>query len=63
MEIFYSLTTTCYNSFLSRNKKNGAPTAAITIPTGNSIGAKIIRANVSLIVTVAIPKKIVAGNK
>ena len=37
-----------HNCLLSRNKKNGAPSAAMMMPTGSSTGAKATRANVSL---------------
>ena len=49
------------SSRLSRYRKNGAPSIAIKIPTGNSVGAKIVRANVSLIVTTAAPKVAAPG--
>ena len=50
-------------SLLSKNRKKGAPKKAIIMPTGNSIGAKITRAKVSLKVTIATPNKAAAGNK
>ena len=52
-----------HNSFLNKYKKNGAPNIAIKIPTGNSVGAKIIRAKVSLIETTAAPRNAAPGNK
>ena len=52
-----------HNSLRSKYKKNGAPSIAIKIPTGNSVGAKIVRAKVSLIVTTAAPNNAAPGNK
>ena len=52
-----------YNSLRRRNKKNGAPSIAIKIPTGNSVGANIILANVSLKVKTVAPKNAEVGSK
>ena len=52
-----------YNSRRNKYKKNGAPIIAIKIPTGNSVGAKIVRVTVSLNVTTAAPKNAALGSK
>ena len=50
-----------HTSFRKRNKKNGAPMKAMMMPTGNSAGARISRAAVSLKVTVATPRMAAPG--
>src|SRR5882672_1851790 len=46
-----------------RNRKNGAPRIAVTMPTGNSAGAANVRANVSATSRTSAPKQAVAGNR
>ena len=63
MALLLGLKVFFYSSLRRRNKKKGAPIIAIKIPTGNSVGANIVLAKVSLIVKTAAPKNAEAGNK
>ena len=52
-----------HSCLLRRYRKNGAPSAAMMMPTGSSIGEKSRRAAVSLSVSVVTPSSAAAGRR